>query len=182
MNIYAIRHTRVNVKAGICYGQTDVDVAGSFYEEQKKLAQEIKSVNFDQIWSSPLIRCRKLTESLFVQTDIKYDSRLKELNFGDWEMQSWDDIYAGREGKCWMNNYKIQATKNGESYPEMMKRVSAFINEIKKYNTKNIAVVTHAGVIRILKSVIEGVPIGDLFENFKPPYGSVTILEIKKHE
>jgi len=58
MKIYAIRHTSVNVKPGICYGQADVDVAESFSEEQKHLLQELERLSFDAVWSSPLLRCR----------------------------------------------------------------------------------------------------------------------------
>ncbi|WP_163323303.1 alpha-ribazole phosphatase [Draconibacterium mangrovi] len=182
MKIYAIRHSSVNVKSGICYGQTDVDVAESFYDEQKRLLQEIKQESFDAVFSSPLLRCRKLAESLFPNKKIHFDPRLKELNFGDWEMLYWDEIYAQPEGKTWMDNYQTLPTKNGESYPKMVARVSACVNEIKKLNAGNIAIVAHAGVIRILKSVIENVPISQLFENFKPAYASVTVFEIDKHE
>ena len=182
MKIYAIRHTSVNVKPGICYGQTDVDVAESFHEEQKRLLQELGQVSFDTILSSPLLRCRKLAESLFPNEEIHFDSRLKELNFGDWEMLPWDEIYAQPAGKMWMNNYQTLPTKNGESYPEMVERVSAFIKEIEKLNAENIAVVAHAGLVRILKSVIEKVAISELFENFKPAYASVTVFEINKND
>ena len=182
MNIYAIRHTSVDIPPGICYGQTDVNVVDSFYEEQQKLAQEIRLINFDKIWSSPLLRCRKLAKSLFPEALIKYDLRLKELNFGDWEMLSWNEIYSRAEGKVWMDNYQTLPTQNGESYPEMLERVTAFVREIEKSDAKNIAVVAHAGVIRILKSVIEKIPISNLFESFKPAYASVTILEINAHE
>ena len=182
MKIYAIRHTSVNVKPGICYGQTDVDVAESFSEEQKHLLQELERVGFDAVWSSPLLRCRKLAESLFPDRKIHFDSRLKELDFGDWEMLSWDEIYAQNEGKMWMDNYQTLPTQNGESYPQMVARVSAIVNEIKKSDAGNIAIVAHAGVIRIIKSVIEKVPISQLFENFKPAYASVTVFEISKND
>jgi alpha-ribazole phosphatase len=182
MKIYAVRHSSVNVKPGICYGQTDVDVAESFYEEQKRLSQELAQVSFDAVWSSPLLRCRKLAESLFPNKAIHFDSRLKELNFGDWEMLPWDEIYAQPEGKDWMDNYQILPTKNGESYLEMVARVSAIFNAIKNENAENIAIVAHAGVIRILKSVIENRRISELFENFKPAYASCTVFEINQHD
>nr|WP_321355405.1 alpha-ribazole phosphatase [uncultured Draconibacterium sp.] len=182
MKIYAIRHTSVNVQPGICYGQTDVGVATSFDDEQRRVTQELEQVSFDTVWSSPLLRCRTLAESVFPNDEILFDPRLKELNFGDWEMLAWDKIYAQPDGKVWMENYQTLPTKNGESYPEMVERVSAFVLEIEKLNTENIAVVAHAGVIRILKSVIEKVTISELFENFKPAYASVTVFEINKND
>ena len=68
MKIYAIRHTSVNVQPGICYGQTDVGVATSFDDEQRRVTQELEQVSFDTVWSSPLLRCRTLAESVFPMT------------------------------------------------------------------------------------------------------------------
>lgn len=33
MKLYLVRHTRVDVPSGICYGQTDVPLADSFETE-----------------------------------------------------------------------------------------------------------------------------------------------------
>ena len=52
----------------------------------------------------------------------------------------------------------------------------------QELNAENIAVVAHAGLVRILKSVIEKVAISELFENFKPAYASVTVFEINKND
>jgi alpha-ribazole phosphatase len=40
-------------------------------------------------YSSPLVRC-KILASYLQSSD--FDSRLVEMNFGDWELQKWDDI------------------------------------------------------------------------------------------
>jgi len=91
MKLWLIRHTNVNVAPGICYGQTDVDVAETFENEAQVIKKQIENIEFDKVYSSPLIRCKKLAEYLF-NTNIKYDTRLRELNFGEWEMQAWDKI------------------------------------------------------------------------------------------
>ncbi len=177
MNLYLIRHTSVDVKPGVCYGQTDIDVASTFTIETKKVTAEIEKVNFEKVYCSPLQRCKKLAENVFPEKEIIFDKRLMELNFGDWEMLTWDDIYFTPEGKVWMDNYQTFSTLNGESYPEMVKRVSLFYSELilKEYN--NVAIFTHAGVIRLLKSIIAKQPIEKLFATFKPEYGSVTKFE-----
>ena len=176
--LFLIRHTSVAVKAGICYGQSDVEVANSFEEEKKQVAAHIENIQFDKIYSSPLTRCKLIAESLFDKREIVFDERLKELNFGNWELKSWDDIYADPKGKVWMDNYQTLPTLNGESYPEMVKRISAFLEELKKEAQKSVVIVAHAGVIRIFKSLIENKSIAELFDSFKPAYGSVTEFEI----
>ncbi len=178
MKLFVIRHTKVDVNPGICYGQSNVGVARSFHSEKEKVEKEISDTHFDAIFSSLLFRCKTLAESLFSSDKIVFDERLKELNFGDWELKKWDEIYNSPKGKIWMDNYQVLSTLNGESYPEMVERVRAFYSELvlKKYD--NVAIITHAGVIRIFKSIIEKIPIDELFVSFKPDYGSVTEFAI----
>lgn len=178
MNIYAIRHTKPDIESGICYGQSDLQVANSFTLEQKVVSEKLEGIWFDWVYCSPLQRCRILAESMFEDEVIVFDDRLKELNFGDWELKSWEDIYSGKYGKVWFDNYQEMKTPNGESYPEMRKRIESFLSKIKENDYKNIAIFTHVGVIRIMKSIIEKQPVEMLFESFKPAYGSVTKLEI----
>jgi len=178
MKLYTIRHTKVNVEPGICYGQSDVDVAASFQAEKAEVIKSIAGNTFDKIWSSPLQRCRKLAESVFSGEQIYFDNRLLELNFGDWELKNWDEIYRTGEGKSWMNNYQHLPTLNGESYPEMKQRVESFLIGLRRMEYKQVAVVTHAGVIRLLKHFLEGVEIDKAFAEFNPPYGSVSIFEL----
>lgn len=178
MKIFAIRHTSVKVESGICYGQSDIAVADSFNIEKEKVAHQIEGIQFDKVYSSPLNRCKVLADNLFQNKNIVFDQRLKELNFGDWELKTWDEIYNSPEGKIWMDNYQTLSTLNGESYPEMFERISAFYEELKVQKFKNVAIVAHAGVIRILKSIIDKQSIDELFRTFKPEYGSVTEFDI----
>jgi len=181
MKLYAIRHTSVAVEPGICYGQSDVDAAESFHEERTAVKQELSGLKFDKTFSSPLQRCRKLAEYLFPNQPVLFDNRLKELDFGDWELKSWDEIYHSRQGKKWMDDYQNLPTLNGESYSQMLGRITEWLNELNAMEVKAAVVVTHAGVIRILKHLIEGQPMNKLFAEFKPPYGSVTIFDLKEN-
>jgi len=176
MKLFVIRHTSVAVESGICYGQADVHVAKTFESEKDITAEQIRNIHFDKYYSSPLSRCKILAENLFEKEHIIYDDRLKELNFGDWELKTWDDIYFDPEGKVWMDNYQTFPTLNGESYPEMVKRVASFFKELKIEKSENVAIVAHAGVIRILKSLVDNQSIEELFKTFNPEYGSVTLL------
>lgn len=178
MNLYIIRHTKVAVESGICYGQSDVSVASTFLSEKEKVKDEIAGITFDAIFCSPLFRCKILAVNIFQKEEIVFDERLKELNFGEWELKAWDAIYNSPKGKVWMDNYQTLPTLNGESYPEMVERVLEFYSELVLKKYINIAIFTHAGVIRILKSSIERQPIDELFTSFKPVYGSIIKFEI----
>ena len=83
MKITLIRHTRVAVETGICYGWSDVGVAPSFETEASRVKENISNERFDIVYSSPLSRCRKLAAFCGFHEPI-LDDRLKELNFGEW--------------------------------------------------------------------------------------------------
>ena len=87
MEVYLIRHTTPLVGKGICYGQSDLELAPGFetewYAIQSSLPSEIEAV-----FSSPLSRCRQLANllSAHYQAPLQFDARLKELNFGRMEL------------------------------------------------------------------------------------------------
>ena len=179
MKLILIRHTRVAVPPGICYGQSDVSLADSYAEELELVKSQIARQSFDAVFSSPLLRCRQLAEDLFPDQEIVSDDRLRELNFGDWELRPWDEIYATSEGKHWMNHYQEVGCPRGESLPDLQRRVQKFLRHLSDLSCQQMAVVTHAGVIRLIKSILEKQTMDEVFTTFSPEYGGVYQFEIK---
>ena len=103
MRITFIRHTSVDVEPGICYGCSDVGLASTFKEEAYAVKSSIEGEIFDAVYSSPLTRCVKLSGYCGYSTPI-LDECLKELNFGSWEMQKWDNI-TGPEITAWYDDW-----------------------------------------------------------------------------
>ena len=175
MNLFLIRHTKVDVEPRVCYGQTNVDVAPTFAVEAQKVKNEIRDINFDKVYSSPLKRCQKLSEFLF-NDDIILDDRLMELNFGDWEMQEWDKITDSEYHK-WMNDYIETPCLNGESFLDLHQRIGNFIEDLKKNNLENVAIVAHGGSIRSIILTITNKDLKDAFKT-QVDYGEVINLKI----
>lgn len=173
MEITLIRHTTPKIAKGICYGQADLDVTDTFSEEIKPILEKIPVNDANIIYySSPLLRCKKLAEKL--SDTVMYDDRLKELNFGDWELQNWDAINT-KELDVWMNNFVNIPATNGESYIDLHKRTTAFLSEIKKQKHKKVVIVAHAGVIRSLHAFINNISLEKSF-NLKLQYGAILKL------
>ena len=169
MEIYIVRHTTPNIEKGICYGQTDLDVASTFEKEgENVLAQLPKKI--DAVYSSPLKRCSMLASRL--KNNPILDNRLMELNFGDWEMKKWDNIPLN-EIQLWYNDFVNEPCLNGESYYELSLRAIECYEEILLLNHKVLVIVTHSGVIRSLLAYINTVELKESFDEFKIPYGSV---------
>jgi alpha-ribazole phosphatase len=174
MKLHLLRHTRLSIDSGICYGQADVDVAPSFHDELQSIRAKLADAHFDSIYTSPLQRCHKLAESL-AMGEVIADERLKELHFGDWELQKWDDI-PRLEFDEWANNYAILSPPNGETFADLHGRAKSFVEELKlNHAGRNVLVVAHGGFIRALLADVLNMPLKGLFR-FEVDYGSLTQL------
>lgn len=167
--IYLVRHTNVGIAAGTCYGISDIPLASTFSDEASLILQKLQGITFDKVYSSPLKRCTQLA-SILSPGRYVMDQRLTEMNFGNWEGLSWDDIYKLPYGKAWMNNYLELPCPGGESYIDLYNRVNAFINELDK--SQNTLIITHAGVIRVFLTVCNGIEGKSMFDR-KVEFGEI---------
>lgn len=170
MKLTIIRHTSVDVPAGICYGFSDVPLMLSFPAEAEIVKSQLTGKTFDKVYSSPLSRCTSLAEYCGFASPI-LDPRLKELNFGDWELKSWMGIDKN-EASAWFADWLNFPAKNGESYLAMQKRVNAFMDELKSSDAESICIFTHGGVIRLINVYLGIYPIEASFE-FSVEYGQI---------
>ncbi|GAA0534033.1 alpha-ribazole phosphatase [Chitinophaga japonensis] len=174
MEIYLIRHTTPAIERGTCYGFSDLDVAHTFTEEAARIKQLLPAKPLT-VYASPLQRCSKLARFLF-EDNFTTDHRLKELNFGDWEMQRWDDL--GPDAlQAWMDNYVYTRVPGGESYADLYARSLEIFREITARQT-DVALVTHHGVIRSLLAHAGNIPLERSFD-LRVEYGRMARLHVK---
>lgn len=153
MKLTVVRHTKVDVPKGICYGVTDVPLAVTAPVEMEHITRELKQEQFDAVFTSPLSRCRLLASAIRPDQEQIVDSRLLELNFGDWEMESWQNIYESEYGKRWFDDYLHVQCFNGQSYMDLVHEMKDFIKELQQQNYNHVLIVAHAGIIRSLMSL-----------------------------
>lgn len=176
MEIYLIRHTTPDIGKGICYGATDLDVVALFEDEVKEVLKELPA-SFDAVYSSPLKRCHKLAKKITPEPIL--DDRLKEMDFGDWELQVWEDIPKS-EIQPWFDDWVNVFAKGGECYTGVYERSVAFLNSIMDRNMdKKIAIVSHAGVIRAMNAHLNDIPLKNSFD-LKLEYGGVIKVNLVK--
>lgn len=144
--IYLIRH-----------GQTDWNVQkkvmGRFdeplNEEGKRQAEETKlllqEVDFDLIICSPLLRAKETAQIINLDRNvkIKYDNRIIERDFGEFEgFKTKDFDFNG-----YWDYYKNYKYDKAENIREFFSRIYNFLDDIcVKYAGKNILIVAHGGV------------------------------------
>ncbi len=178
MEIYLIRHTKVNVEQGVCYGQKDVDLAESYPEELEVIKEKLKGVDFDAVFTSPLSRAKRLATDTCGDKLVE-DDRLKELNFGDWEGKIWDEIKDPLL-PAWMEDFVNKKCSNGESFVMLRDRVLEFWNEVKLMDCNRVAIFTHGGVIRTIHAIDKNIKLEDSFNEPTADYGDVNVITIEK--
>jgi alpha-ribazole phosphatase len=165
--IYLLRHTTPAVEKGICYGQTDLDVAESFEQEILQIQQCLPALQAIQVYTSPLQRCKKLAIKLTQNQDphlsLVEDPRLMEMFFGEWEMKPWANLPT-QMLKAWMSDFVNVPAPTGESHRQVHERVMAFWKEKLAMPHETFAVVTHYGVIQSLLAHLLHIPLDKLFK------------------
>ena len=167
-----IRHPRPAVAAGTCYGASDLDLAGDVADCAARLRATLPA-NVP-LYSSPLRRCRALAEALHDAPN--YDARLREMDFGAWELRAWNEI-ARAEIDAWAAAPMSYVPPGGESVGAMQARVVSFLEERGRRNGEDFAVVTHAGVMRLFAALLMDLP-EPTWLGLRFGYGELTVLEV----
>ena len=182
MIIYLIRHTKSDVPPNTCYGQSNISVVeDKFQKELIRLKAVLPTNKWDAVYSSPLKRCLCLAKALGKKPcSIQTDDRLKELNFGKWELKNWDEI-DDNEVIEWGKNYIDQSPPEGESYHALYKRTTEFWEELIQKDHDMSAIFTHGGVMKAILTHILEMPLKNSF-SFHLHYGEIIKIENNDHQ
>lgn len=166
MEIYLIRHTKPLVGKGLIYGRSDVALAGSFSTEAAAVLKQLPE-KIDAIYSSPSSRCTLLAGAIvaasgFTGRSYVTDEALYELNFGDWEGQTWDTIDRAAS-EAWMKDFVHLSPPNGETMLGMEQRIFRFWDKLLQEPYATVCIVTHGGVIRTILARYRATPLKDSF-------------------
>ncbi len=175
MVVYLIRHTSVDVPQGVCYGQTDVPLKASFEEEAARTAARLQGLSFDKVYTSPLTRCVRLA-AYCGYPDAQRDDRLKEINFGDWEMHRFDEI-SDTNLQTWYADYLHVKATNGESFEDQYRRVANFLDELHRQPYEQVAIFAHGGIL-LNAQLYAGVIKPEEAFSALTPYGGIIKIEI----
>ncbi len=172
MNGLLIRHTRVAIPQGLCYGRTDVPLAESFETDAATVRASLPWVPL-AVWSSPATRCRRLAARL-TESVVRIEPRLVEIDMGEWDGRKWDEL-SGPLHELWKADPWRTRPPGGESAEDLVARVAGLRAEIMATRPERLLLVTHAGVIRAWRSISEGRPLPELFSQ-AIGFGSLTRL------
>lgn len=178
MRVTLLRHAEVDERYKNCYnGHNDIGLSKNGEAQAKEVAKKLDTLKFDAVFCSDLRRAKDTLRHSLHAKDAIYSERLREKSWGKHEGLGFDEIIAQGEVEYIDFLQWIQAL-GGEPHEEYVKKIKefffGFLPSLKK---KNILVVTHAGVIRVLFSAIKNIPLEEAF-GIKVENCSLTEIEI----
>lgn len=166
-----LRHGHVS--GGTYYrGKTDDQLTTKGWQQMETAVVE---QSWDLIITSPLHRCLDFAQYLNEQTNTPYniEPSWQEINFGDWEGKKAEQIDTDDLTRFYRNPIE-HPPKNGESFQTFQTRIDlAWNNLINMHTGQHLLVITHAGVIRCLFSLLLKLPIDKIF-NLHVDHASIT--------
>lgn len=173
--IFLARHPRPRVGARICYGRTDVPLAEPPETGADALLLAIGPDPIERIVTSPQQRAALVARAVAARTGapLHTDDRLAEMDFAAWENRPWSGIPRA-EVDAWAADPLRYRPGGGESVNDVLLRVRRAWTGIAS-SADNTLVVTHAGPIRCLLHIAQGLPILEAIQA-GIAYGSVTRL------
>jgi alpha-ribazole phosphatase/probable phosphoglycerate mutase len=141
-----------------------------------------KPAAWDQIVSSPLLRCAEFARELAQQRDIPLaiEPEFREICFGDWEGQRPQQLTAADPQQLlnfWLNPV-AHSPRNAEPFVQFNERIQqAWQSLLATYTGKHLLLVCHGGVIRALLSQLTDMPVENTFR-WHVPYAAVSRIRI----
>lgn len=137
------------------HGWTDSSITEKGHLQAQRVAERLKDVDIDVLYSSSLTRTLQTAEyiSMVKSLPIIRTDKLKEINGGDWEGQTWLELQEKwpEAHETWENRPHEHKMPNGESMEEFQGRLICEVMKIIKANSgRNICIVTHGTAIRAL--------------------------------
>ena len=174
MKLYVVRHgqTGYNIDNKVC-GISDVELTSLGKQQAKMASEQLKDISLDMIFASPLQRAHETAKIINEKyhLNIQIDSRVQEINFGQFE-----GVINNEEFQYYKQNHALHYPQ-GESLFQVVHRVYSFLEELEnKYPDKNILVVCHGGIVRVIHSYFH-----DMTNEEFAAYG-IQNCEIKRYD
>ncbi len=149
-----IRHAETGLAGRFC-GQSDPPVNEQGFRQIEELLKALKNESIDAIYASDLSRALTTAHAIGRKFDLSPIAvpALREIGFGEWEGLSWAEIESRDPGyaRQWSEAYPNLTVPGGEPFDAFQSRVLAEIDRLRVISSlKCAAVVTHAGVLRVV--------------------------------
>ncbi len=179
--IWLIRHGAVCTTGPHRFiGQTDLALSGEGREQCHAMGEFLRTKNISRVLSSPLLRCRQTTAIITGSLDCPatFHDALREIDLGQWEGMSVTEVKERYPGAYEARGRDMAHFRppGGESFTDLYLRARPVLQSCLQTDAEDVALVTHAGVIRVLLCHLLGMPLQNLFR-LQQTYGCYNCLQ-----
>lgn len=166
-----IRHAETHFRGRFC-GHSNPPVNQRGLRQIERLIEVLRTESLDAVYASDL--SRSLTTANAIGRAFRLSPitipELREIDFGEWEGLSWqqiqsrDQVYARR----WSEEYPDLPAPGGEPFDAFQSRVLSEVQHLLAMTPERCAaVVTHAGVMRVVLRSLCGLEEQEAWERTK---------------
>lgn len=179
MKLYIMRHGRtVWNEKGICQGRSQNRLSKNGKAQTQEVAQKLKEVKFDYIFSSPLFRTIQTANIInsYHHSPIIKNNLLIEIDQG---------IFTGKRIKTLTDEQLLEKQNNSmdcgmETKASVFERAEKFFRFLmENYSNKCVLVITHGCIATSLSCLASGNDLNDL-QSFDYKNAEVKYYELEK--
>jgi broad specificity phosphatase PhoE len=178
--VFLIRHGVTAWHAeGRVLGQRDIPLSEAGVAQAEEAGAAIRGVKMSEVLSSPLQRAIQTAEIIgqAVGIEVARDPRLIDFQLGKWTGMTYDDVAKNEEYQRFIQQPDAERIPGGESLDDIRRRAVSAVEQALADNATGdaIALVTHAGIIRVLITHYMGSPPAN-YHRVRVSPGSISIL------
>jgi broad specificity phosphatase PhoE len=178
---YLIRHGEHDwLQRGIAGRMPGVHLNEAGRKQVDELADRLKGVRFDTIFSSPLERAIETAEPIAKAQGkaLTIAPEILELDFGEWNGKTRAELDADPRWAKWNRDRTTMRMPGGELMSEVQSRVVTFLSDLHAANPNGVfAIVSHGDSIRAAICYWLGMPM-DLLPRIDIDTASISILKL----
>ena len=151
MKVYLIRHGRTEADEKHLYcGTTDLSLSEKGIEELRQLKTQIAYPDPEgkKLITSGKLRCNQTLGILFGNVYYSVDPKLSEMNFGAFEMRTYEELKHDPSYMAWITgDNEANIAPGGESGDIMIARVWQAYESVMRFVRQDTILVVHGGTI-----------------------------------
>lgn len=183
--VLLIRHgiTDWGQEAKYC-GISDIDLNEKGEQQARYLSQRLKKLNIHRVYCSDVKRALNFAKLTFNGISIIKRSEFCEMNFGIFEGLTYQEILSRYKDiyDKWLNDPVDVTIPQGENLRNLEKRVcNTFFKILKQNNNKTIAIVTHAGPIKVILNKILNLDLKNTL-SIRQDFACINIIQFTKQK
>jgi broad specificity phosphatase PhoE len=180
----------------------DIELSDEGRAQARALARRLSGVAFERVFASPLLRARQTAEAVAADLapplPVDIDRRLREMDYGEWEGLTYDQIYErdGQRRRAWEADPAGLRCPGGESATDVADRARSFLvdllaSDVEQHGAQPplhgaaddhappVLAVAHSSFNRILVCVALDIPVREFRLRFQQDQVNLTVLRFE---